>query len=87
MFYAASASSPGGGRGSFWGEMKTKQYTPYAATGLRVAIGTVGWEPKMHPISIEKIDVFSRDCLGFVAGFVFAESPFRAASYGPRVAL
>jgi hypothetical protein len=37
--------------------------------------GTVGWKPKTHPISIEKIDVFSLARSGFVARFVFVESP------------
>ena len=73
MFYAASASSPGGGRGSFEGG-ETKQSTLMRLTSLRVAIGTVGWEPGTHPFRIEKTELFPRVGLSFVHDFVLEES-------------
>jgi hypothetical protein len=36
--------------------------------------GTVGWEPKAPPDSIEKPRLFSRDCRAFVAHFVSRQS-------------
>ena len=42
-----------------------------------LAGGTVGWELRVHPSSIERIDLFARDDFVFVAGFVFATSANR----------
>jgi len=37
-------------------------------------VDTVGWESMAHPKITEKIDVFARAFLGFVARFVFDNS-------------
>jgi hypothetical protein len=42
--------------------------------GISGIAGTVGWELRAHPKNIEKIDVFARDRLAFVARFVLEVS-------------
>ena len=39
--------------------------------------GTVGWELRVHPWSIERFDLFARDNFVFVAAFVFNTSADR----------
>ncbi len=44
---------------------------------------TVGWEPRTHPLSIERINLFAREDSVFVAGFVFkARQPRGCTSCG-----
>ena len=78
MFYAASASSPGGGRDSFLGGLARRPPTAqqHGWSDMPLVASTVGWG--VHRVSIEKLDYSFANDFAFVEGFCISTTYIRS---------